>query len=132
MQQRIKQLFDLEGMKNFVEKNINHTEWIEEEYGETRRILIIETLVNGAHGAYIPGMVLELFGQAEGFDLEDPYNYEKNESIHEDLMYWENKINDCLNELLPSRGYYYVGYHESDGSYCLFYEEYEEEEVEQD
>jgi len=33
MQQRIKQVFDLEGMKNFVEKNINHTEWIEEEYG---------------------------------------------------------------------------------------------------
>ena len=127
MQQRIKQLFDLEGMKNFVEKNINHTEWIEEEYGETRRILIIETLVNGAHGAYIPGMVLELFGQAEGFDLEDPYNYDKNESIHDELMYWENKISDCLNKLLPSRGYYYVGYLEHDGSYCLFYEE----EVEQ-
>jgi hypothetical protein len=131
MQQRIKQVFDLEGMKNFVEKNINHTEWIEEEYGETRRILIIETLVNGAHGAYIPGMVLELFGQAEGFDLEDPYNWEKNEWIHDELMYWENKINDCLNKLLPSRGYYYVGYLEHDGSYCLFYEEYEEEEVEQ-
>lgn len=127
MEGRIKEVFDLNQIQEYAKKNINHTEWIEEEYGETRRILIIETLVNGAHGAYIPGLVLELFGQAEGFDLEDPYNWEKNEWIHEDLMYWENKINDCLNKLLPSRGYYYVGYLEHDGSYCLFYEEYGEE-----
>jgi len=67
-------------------------------------------------------MVLELFGQAEGYDLENPYNWEKNETIHEALMFLENEINDCLDELLPSEGRYYVGYHEFDGSYCLFYE----------
>jgi len=67
------------------------------------------------------------FWASRRFDLEDPYNYEKNESIHEALMFLENEINDALNDLLPSEGYYYVGYHEYDGSYCLFYEE----EVEQ-
>ena len=127
MERRIKEIFNLEWIRNFAEKNIHDTEWIEEGCGEKRRILVIETLVHGGHGVYIPGMVLELFGQAEGYDLKNPYNYEKNESIHEDLMYWENKINDCLNELLPSKGYYYVGYLEHDGSYCLFYEEYEGE-----
>ena len=126
--ERIKEVFDLEWIKKFVEKNIDYTEWIEEEYGETRKILLIETLVNGAHGAYIPGLVLEMFSQAEGYDLKNPYNYEKNETIHDALMFLENEINDCMNELLPSKGYYYVGYHEHDGSYCLFYEEYEEEE----
>jgi hypothetical protein len=126
MKERIKELFDLEWIRRFAADNIDHTEWIEEEFGETRKVLVIETLVSGAYGAYIPGIVLELFGQAEGYDLEDPYNYDKNETIHDDLAYWENKINDCLNELLPSSGRYYVGYHESDGSYCLFYEEYEE------
>lgn len=130
MKKRIKEIFDLEWIKNFVEKNIEYTEWIEEEYGETRKILLIETLVSGDHGAYIPGLVLEMFGQAEGYDLENPYNWEKNETIHDTLMFWENKISDCLNELLPSKGRYYVGYHEYDGSYCLFYEEYEEEEKE--
>lgn len=128
MKERIKEVFNLEWIKKFAEKNIDHTEWIEEECGETRRILTIETLVNGAHGAYIPGMVLELFGQAGEYDLENPYNWEKNETIHDALMFLENRINDCLNELLPSKGRYYVGYHEYDGSYCLFYEEYEEEE----
>ena len=130
MKERIKYVFDLEWIKNFVEKNINHTEWIEEECGETRRILVIETLVSSQHGVYIPGMVLEMFGQAEGFDLEDPYNWEKNATIHDELMFQENRINDCLNQLLPSQGRYYVGYHEYDGSYCLFYEEYEEGEEE--
>jgi hypothetical protein len=57
--------------------------------------------------------------------LENPYNWEKNETIHEALMFLENEINDCLDELLPSEGRYYVGYHEFDGSYCLFYEECE-------
>jgi hypothetical protein len=126
MKERIKEMFDLEFIRKFAEDNINESEWIEEEYGETRRILVIETLVSGSQGAYIPGLVLELFGQAEGFDLEDPYNWEKNATIHDELMFLENDINDCLNELLPSEGYYYVGYHEYDGSYCLFYEEYEE------
>ncbi len=123
MKEIIKEVFNLEWIKNFVEKNIEFTEWIEEECGETRRILVIETLISGAHGAYIPGLVLEMFGQAEGFDLEDPYNWEKNETIHDALMFLENEITDYLNELLPSKGRYYVGYHEYDGSYCLFYEE---------
>jgi len=127
MKEKIKEVFNLEWMKNFVEKNIDHTEWIEEEYGETRRILLIETLVHGGYGAYTPGLVLDMFGQAEGYDLEDPYNYEKNETIHEALMFLEQEVNDCLNRLLPSKGTYYMGYHEYDGSYCLFYEEYEEE-----
>lgn len=126
MKERIKEVFNLEWIKKFAEKNIDHTEWIEEEYGETRKILVIETLVSGGHGAYIPGLVLDMFGQAEGYDLENPYNYDKNETIHDALMFLENEINDCLNELLPSKGRYYVGYHEYDGSYCLFYEEYEE------
>jgi len=125
MKQRLKEMFDLEFIRRFAEDNIDYTEWIEEDCGEKRRILVIETLVSGAQGAYIPGLVLELFGQAEGYDLEDPYNYDKNETIHEALMFLEYEINDALNDLLPSEGYYYVEYHEYDGSYCLFYEEVE-------
>ena len=130
MKQKLKEIFNLEWIREFAEKNIDRTEWIEEEFGEKRKILVIETLVTSQCGAYIPGMVLELFGQAEGYDLEDPYNYEVNATIHDTLAYWENEINNCLNQLLPSKGWYYVGYHEADGSYCLFYEEYEEEEEE--
>ena len=126
MKQKLSKMFDLEWIQKFAEQNINHTDWTEEDYGETRKVLVMETLVHGGHGAYIPGMVLEMFGQAEGYDLEDPYNYDKNETIHDALMFLENEINDCLNELLPSKGRYYVGYHESDGSYCLFYEEVDE------
>ena len=126
MKQKLSKMFDLEWIQKFAEKNIDHTDWIEEDYGETRKVLVIETLVHGGYGAYIPGMVLELFGQAEGYDLENPYNWEKNETIHDALMFLEDEINDCLNELLPSKGRYYVGYHESDGTYCLFYEEVEE------
>ena len=129
MKKKLKEIFDLEWIRDFAKKNISQSEWIEEGCGEKRRILVIETLAHGGHGVYIPGMVLELFGQAEGYDLEDPYNYDKNATIHDALMYWEDKINDYLNELLPSKGRYYVGYHEADGSYCLFYEEYEEEQV---
>ena len=125
MKQKLKEIFDLEWIQKFAEKNIHNTEWIEEEYGEKRKILVIDTLFSGALGAYIPGMVLELFGQADGYDLEDPYNPE-NETIYDALLYLENEVNDCLNQLLPSKGQFYIGYHEADGSYCLFYEEYEE------
>lgn len=128
MKERIKEIFDLERIRDFVEKNIHDSEWIEEECGEKRRILVIDTLFDGGYGAYIPGMVLEMFGQAEGYDLEDPYNLEKNETIYDALEDLENEINDCLNELIPSKGRYYVGYHEYDGSYCLFYEECERDE----
>ena len=127
MEERIKEIFDLEWIRDFAAQNIESTEWIEEDDEEKRKILVIETLVSGGHGAYIPGMVLELFGQAEGYDLEDPYNYDKNETIHDALMFLEQEVNDCLNRLLPSKGTYYMGYHEYDGSYCLFYEEEEEE-----
>lgn len=133
MEERLKEIFNLEWIQDFAEKNIHNTEWIEkdEECGETRKILVIDTLISGAHGAYIPGMVLELFGQAEGYDLEDPYNPE-NETIYDALMLLEDEVNECLNRLLPSKGQFYIGYHEADGSYCLFYEEYEEEkEMEQ-
>ena len=126
IREEIKEIFDLERIREYAEANINLTEWIEEECGEKRKILEVATLLHGANGAYIPGMVLELFGQAEGYDLEDPYNYEKNETIHDALMVLENEVNQCLNELLPSKGWYYMGYHEADGSYCLFYEEYED------
>jgi hypothetical protein len=125
MEERIKEIFDLDKVREFAEKNIRDTEWIEEDCGETRRILVIDTLVSGGHGAYIPGMVLELFGQRVRRGLDDPYNLAKNETIHEALISLEDEINDALNRLIPSRGSYYVGYHESDGSYCLFYEEYE-------
>lgn len=128
MKQKLSEMFDLEWIQKLVEKNIKDTELVEEEFGETRKVLVIETLVHGGYGAYIPGLVLEMFEQAESYDLENPYNYEKNETIHDALLFLEDEINDCLNELLPSKGRYYVGYHESDGSYCLFYEEYEEVE----
>jgi len=127
MEERIKEIFNLEWIREFAEKNIRDNEWIEEDGEETHRILVIDTLFDGGHGAYIPGMVLDLFGQAEGYDLEDPYNLEKNETIYDALACLEDEVNDCLNKLLPSEGYYYVGYHEADGSYCLFYEECEEE-----
>ncbi len=123
IRERIKEIFDLNRIREYTEANIDLTVWIEEEYGETRKILLIATLVEGAYGAYIPGMVLELFGQAEGYDLEDPYNYEKNETIHDALISLEIEVNECLNQLMPSKGWYYMGYHEADGSYCLFYEE---------
>ncbi len=126
MKERIREIFDLEWIQEYAKANIDQTEWIEEECGETRKILVIDTLFNGALGAYIPGMVLQLFDQADGYDLEDPYN-EKNETIYDALMFLENEVNKCLNELLPAKGTYYIGYHEADGSYCLFYEEYEEE-----
>jgi hypothetical protein len=122
MKERIKEVFDLEWIQEFAEKNISGSQWIEEDCGETRRILVVDTLFDGAHGAYIPGMVLDLFGKAEGYDLEDPYN-EKNETIYDALLFLEDEVNDCLNQLLPSKGWYYVGYCEADGSYCLFYEE---------
>lgn len=122
MKQKLKVIFDLEWIQKFAEENIHDTEWIEKDCGETRKILVIDTLFSGAHGAYIPGMVLQLFDQADGYDLEDPYN-EKNETIYDALMFLENEVNKCLNELLPAKGTYYIGYHEADGSYCLFYEE---------
>lgn len=120
MEEKLKEIFNLEWIKEFAEKNIRNSEWIEEDGEETRRILVIDTLFSGAHGSHIPEMVLKLFGQAEGYDLE--------EEIYDALACLEDEVNDCLNRLLPSEGYYYVGYHEADGSYCLFYEEYEEEE----
>lgn len=123
MEQKLREIFNLDWIRNFTEANIDSTEWIEEDYGEKRRILVVDTLFDGWHGAYIPGMVLELFGQAEEYDLEDPYNHDKNETIYDALMFLENEVNDCLNRLLPSNGTYYIGYHEADGSYCLFYEE---------
>ena len=126
MEEKLKEIFNLEWIRDFAETNIGDSEWIEEECGEKRRILVIDTLFDGGHGAYIPGMVLELFGQAEGYDLENPYNLEKNETIYDALACLEDEVNHCLNKLLPSKGTYYIGYHESDGSYCLFYEEYEE------
>jgi hypothetical protein len=123
MEQKLKEIFNLEWIREFAERNIRNSEWIEEECGEKRRILVIDTLFDGAHGAYIPGMVLKLFGQAEGYDLDDPYNLEKNETIYDALLFLEDEVNDCLNQLLPSKGMYYMDYHEFDGSYCLFYEE---------
>ena len=130
VEQRLREIFDLDKIKNFAEQNIHDCEWIEDVCGERRRILVIDTLADGAHGAYIPGMILELFGQADGYDLEDPYNWEKNDTIYDALESLENEVTDCLNQLLPSKGTYYIGYHEADGSYCLFYEELAEEEEE--
>jgi len=128
MEQRIREIFDLNWIEDFVKRNIKDTEWIDEECGEKRRILLIETLIHGAHGAYIPGMILEMFGQAEGYDLENPYNLEANETIYDALACLEDEVNECLNRLLPSKGTYYMGYYEADGSYCLFYEETEKED----
>ena len=127
MEERVKQVFNLELIQDFAEANIESVEWVEED-GEKRRVLVVDTLFSGAHGAYIPGMVLQLFDQAKEYDLEDPYNHDKNETIYDALMFLENEVNECLNRLLPSKGTYYIGYYEADGSYCLFYEEYEEEE----
>ena len=125
MKDRIRKIFDLKWIREYVEKNIDQVE----EDEEKRKILVVDTLFDGGLGAYIPGMVLELFGEADEFDLEDPYN-EKNETIYDALMFLENEVNHYLNQFLPSKGTYYIGYLEADGSYCLFYEEeYEEEQV---
>jgi hypothetical protein len=125
MEERVKQIFNLRWIRDFVKANIESIEWIEED-GEKQRTLVIDTLFDGRLGAYIPGWVLELFGQAGDYDLEDPYNQEKNETIYDALMFLEDEVNECLNRLLPSKGTYYIGYHEADGSYCLFYTEREE------
>ena len=127
MEQKLRELFNLDWIRDFATRNIESTEWIEEDDEETRKILVIDTLVHGAHGAHIPGMVLELFGEADDYDLEDPYNMEKNDTIYDALACLEDEVNECLNRLLPSKGTYYIGYLEADGSYCLFYEEEEEE-----
>ena len=127
MNRTIREVFDLDRIKTFTEAHIDNAEWIEVMPGVKRRILVIETLVSGAHGAYIPGMVLDMFGQAEEYDLENPYNWEKNETIYDTLQDLEDEVNDILNDLIPSKGIYYMGFHEYDGSYALFYEEWEEE-----
>ena len=121
MKERIKEIFNLKWIQEYVEKNIDQVEWIEED-GEKRRTLVIDTLFDGGLGAYIPGWVLELFGEADGYNVEDPYNPE-NETIYDALECLENEVNRCLEELLPAKGVYYIGYHEADGSYCLFYAE---------
>lgn len=126
MKERIKEIFNLKRIREYVEKNIDQVEWIEEDGGK-QRTLVIDTLFDGRLGAYIPGWVLELFGEADGYDLEDPYNLEKNEGIYDALTCLEDEVNECLNQLLPAKGTYYMGYNEADGSYCLFYTEYEEE-----
>src|SRR5690606_32635832 len=128
LKEKIEEIFDLDRIREYAEANINLTEWVEEDCGERRKILLIATLVDGGYGAYIPGMVLELFGRAEGYDLENPYNWEKNETIHDALISLETEVSECLNELLPAKGVFYMGYHDADGSYCLFYEEGEEAE----
>ena len=126
MKERIREIFNLKWIREYVEKNIDQVEWIEED-GEKRKVLVIDTLFDGRLGAYIPGWVLELFGEADGYDLENPYNLEKNEGIYDALTCLEDEVNECLNKLLPSKGMYYIGHYEADGSYCLFYEEYKEE-----
>jgi hypothetical protein len=125
-------VFDLDQIKAFTKAHIDEAEWVEGPCGERRRTLVIETLVSGGHGVHIPSMVLELFGETDGYGPEDPH-YTKEEWIYDTLTLLENTITDALNELLlddtmPAKGYYYVGFHEYDGSYCLFYEEYEYEE----
>lgn len=126
MKEKVKELFDLDWIKKYAEDNINHTDWVEESCEGIRKVFLIETLVSRYQRAYAPGLVLDMIGKAEGFDLVDPYNWDANATIHDELMHWENEINDALNELLPSKGRYFIGYHEHDGSYGLFYEEYEE------
>jgi hypothetical protein len=128
MEEKIKELFDLDQIKRVAEENIDMADWIEEPCGGKRKVLVIDTLVSGWHGAYIPGMVLKIFGRADGFDLDNPYNWTKNEWIHDALQDLENEVNDALNLLIESKGLYFVGFHEADGSYCLFYEEEEIEE----
>lgn len=130
LKERIKEIFDLNRIREYAEANIDQTEWIEEDCGIRRKILLIATLVEGSYGAYIPGIILEMFGRAEEYDLENPYNFEKNETIYDALMSLETEVSECLNELMPAKGTYYMGYHDADGSYCLFYEEYEECEEE--
>ena len=120
-------VFDLDQIREYAEAHINDAEWIDGPWGERRRTLVIDTLVDGWHGHHIPEIVLELFGEGDGYGPEDPH-YSKGEWILDTLTLLENTITDALNECLPSKGYYYVGFNEFDGSYCLFYEEYKEEE----
>ena len=124
-------IFDLDRIKALTEAHIDEAEWIEGPCGEKRRILVIDTLVDSWHGHHIPEIVLELFGEADGYGPELPEDadeYDKSAWVYDTLMLLENTIADALNELLPSKGYYYMDFHESDGSYCLFYEEEYEEE----
>ena len=51
MKEKIKEIFDLERIREYTEANINLTEWIEEECGEKRKILEVATLFHGANGA---------------------------------------------------------------------------------
>lgn len=118
LEQKLKEIFDLEQVKKFVEEDIAYAdEWIEEEPGELRRTIVVETLIDGRHGPDIPDMVMELFGRAEERELKTI------EAFYDAVEQLECEINECLNELLPSEGRYYVGYSDYDGSYCLCYEE---------
>ena len=128
MKQKLEEIFDLDRIREYVETNINQAEWIEVRPGERRRILVIETLVDSWHGHHIPSIILELFGEADGYGPEDPH-YSKEEWTYDALQDLEDEVNDALNELMPSRGTYYMGFHEYDGSYALFYEEWEEDDM---
>lgn len=120
-------VFDLDQIREYAEAHIDEAEWIDGPWGERRRTVVIETLVDGWHGHHIPGMVLEIFGEADGYGPEDPH-YTKGEWTMDMLLLLENSISDALNDALPSKGYYFIGFCEDDGSYCLFYEEYKYEE----
>lgn len=120
-------VFDLDRIRDYAEAHIDDAEWIDGPWGEKRRTLVIDTLVDGWHGHHIPEMVLELFGEADGYGPEDPH-YSKGEWTMDMLLLLENSISDALNDALPSPGYYFIGFREDDGSYCLFYEEYKYEE----
>ena len=125
MGRTFKGVFDLDRIREYAEQNIQYADWIEGPCGEKRRTLVIETLVDGWHGHHIPSMVLKIFGEADGYGPEDPH-YTKEEWVYDALTVLENQIADYLNELIPSKGYYYIGFHEDEGSYCLFYEEMEQ------
>jgi hypothetical protein len=131
MKRSFRGVFDLDQIKAFTEAHIDDAEWVEGPCGEKRRTLVIDTLVDGWHGHHIPSIVLELFGEADGYGPELPEDadeYDKAAWIYDTLTLLENSVTDALNECLPSKGYYYMGFHEYDGSYCIFYEEYEEED----
>ena len=87
---RIEEIFDLNRIQSFVEQNIHDTEWIEVMPGEKRRILVIETLVDGEwclhsrHGS-------ELLGERR-IRLEDPYS--EKEWIH-DVNVFRNEVNSA-------------------------------------
>lgn len=117
MREILERLFDLDKVRHIAERNINSNDvWEDETWVYT----VVDVLVDGAHGAYIPIIVLEMFGKEVA--SQNPYDA-RNEFLHDDLFSIMYEAGEVMTELIGLRGTFFFDYYETDGSFCLFYME---------